>query len=781
MQISSALKNGILVLSLEGRLDSLGALDLGEYLKQHLKETDRTAVFDMEGVPYMSSAGIRVIISAEKTLKGRNGRLHLSGVQPYPLSVLEMTGFSTLLSLHRTCRDAVLAAQATADRAGCTGDAASTVSYHLKGAEFLVTRRGTDKGVLEITGINPCGPGGDRDEGMAIIVSALPGACSMGWGAPGQQTGQSTIPMGDFLSLGPVATWLSPDSHDTVDYLILDKKQASIPVTASFLIAQPGAHQFLVSMQSEESNGITFSDLLDALQEIARRSEPGYEGILSLSFSGESPALHVLDQVKPPEIAANSGSVFLAGCAVVLDPSFRSGHWGDAIQKILVHEKPSHAGNHSRIIGLVFPATSREESEIPSERVSRELLSGTPVVLRHLSADTIIRKATILLAIISEIRQNTGTEIIIDGEVGGWNPDYERIVQNIHHECAEVHLHPLSGGFSGSLVFRDDACDRQGRREMPFVLKLDRWENIRAEIEGYEGHVKRYIQNNATQIIETCRSGDYGGILYTFVGIQGLESRISSLEEYYLTRPTDEVQKVFDTLFRKVLRTWYGQPRLRDLPLYRIYSGVFNYDAVKEWARSRYGISPDEEYLALPYGMGRSYNPLYFMDHVLPGRLSSHWNVYEGSVHGDLNMKNVLMDDEKNMWLIDFAMTGHSHILKDIAKLECVLKFEMIPVVSKDRLLSLASLEQGFLTSARFGDIPKIPEEITDPDVLKAFSVIQQLRKYADTLTLLDEDIRQYYLALLYYTLCVPAYVSVNEYMKEFAWISSSLLCNALK
>ncbi|MFA5002336.1 MAG: STAS domain-containing protein [Methanolinea sp.] len=154
MQISSVLKDGILVLSLEGRLDSLGALDLGEYLKQHLKETDRTAVFDMEAVPYLSSAGIRTIISAEKMLKGRNGRLHLSRVQPYPLSVLEMTGFSTLLSLHPTCEDAVLAARATVDRAGHTGDA-SPVSYTLKGADFLVTRTGTDKGVLEITGIHP--------------------------------------------------------------------------------------------------------------------------------------------------------------------------------------------------------------------------------------------------------------------------------------------------------------------------------------------------------------------------------------------------------------------------------------------------------------------------------------------------------------------------------------------------------------------------------------------------------------------------------------------------
>lgn len=51
---------------------------------------------------------------------------------------------------------------------------------------------------------------------------------------------------------------------------------------------------------------------------------------------------------------------------------------------------------------------------------------------------------------------------------------------------------------------------------------------------------------------------------------------------------------------------------------------------------------------------------------------------------------------------------------------------------------------------------------------------------YADTVTLPDDDIRQYNLALLYYTLPVPAYVSVNDKAKEYAWISSSLICNTL-
>ncbi|OPX69833.1 MAG: STAS domain protein [Methanoregulaceae archaeon PtaB.Bin108] len=784
MQVSSTRQDGILVLSMDGRLDSLGAIDLGDSFERHLEETDRTAVFDMEHVPYLSSAGIRVIISAEKTLKGRRGKLHLSGVQPYPLSVLEMTGFSTLLSLHPSCRDAVLAAHATAARAAEEGEHYPRI-WHAKRAEFTVIRTGTDRNTLEIFGTPHEGGTGDSAEGLAIQVNIPSTSSSMGWGAPGRQTGHAKIPEGDFLSLGPVAAWLPPESHDILDYLIIDTKQASIPVTASFLIVSSGSPQFTVKVRSEEEQGIAFSDLIEALQDFARNSTPSYRGILSLTFCGESSRVSLIDTSQPaglpdPAHASASRERSMAGCAIVADPAYQSGGWDSTILHTLAGDVQVPRGYSPRIMCLMFPTIQEPESSDPCETVSYVLSSGVPAVLRHLSTATTIKRATFHLSIILDVRQNRGTEIVIEGEVRGWNPDYERIVRDVHHECAEIHLHPLSGGFSGSLVFRDDAYDRQGRREMPFVLKLDRWKNIKAEIDGYEGHVKRYIQNNATQIIETGRSGEYGGILYTFVGIQGSQGRISSLEEYYLNHQTGEVLTVFDTLFRKVLRAWYGQPRLKDLPLYRVYADIFNYGAVKEWAKSRYGISPDEEFFELPYGLGRSKNPLYFMDHVLPQRLPSLWNVYEGSVHGDLNMKNVLMDEEKNMWLIDFAMTGHSHILRDIAKLECVLKFEMIPILSEDRLAKLASLEQVFLKPDRFGEIPIIPGYITDSDIQKAFSVIQQLRRYADTITLLDEDIRQYYLALLYYTLCVPAYVSVNEYMKEYAWISSSLLCNTL-
>ena len=791
MKIESGRYEGVLVLSLEGRLDARAAMDLEEEFRDHTLGTDRTLVLDMEGVAYLSSAGIRTILAAEKRMRGRNGCIHLSSLQPYPRSVLEMTGFLTLLSIHSRRDEAVRAARATL--AADTGDRRESdpVSFTIRGAEYHATRTGSGTTILGITGYAPdrdrCGP----DDGMALPAMVSTAACSLGLGVPGRPDEQVTGATGDLFSIGNIVVWLPPGSGDAPEYLVLDPKMTGIPLTTPFLIASSGPPQILVQMRAGSTEGVMLSGIFDALSRIAVEAGSGYRGVLALSFAAWSPEVRTHGpNPGDPDTAGSSGIseqvlghpsiATLAGCAIAIDPGVQPSHFRGAVADALVRRFPHYPGAEPRAMSLVFRELPLSDEQSPAQTLEQGLSSGIQATLCHLSSRTMIRRATIQVWVISDILLLRGPEVIVGGDAPGWNPDYERIAKLVHHDCAEVRLHPISGGFSGSLVFRDEAYDRQGRREMPFVLKLDSWSSIRAEIDGYEGNVKRYIQNNATQIIQAERSGEYGGILYTFVGIQGPQSRIFSLEEFYLSHSTGEVLEVFDVLFRKVLRAWYGQPRIRDMPLYQVYADIFMYEGVKQWAERRYGISAGDKYIELPHAMGRSINPLYFMESVVPERTRETWSVYEGSVHGDLNMKNVLMDDERNIWLIDFAMTGHSHILRDIAKLEAVLKFEMIPVASDERLRLLLDLEREFLRPGKLGEIPEIPDGIQDPDIVKALSVVTKLRRYADTVTLLDEDIRQYYLALLSYTLCVPAFVSVNDAMREYAWISASLLCTIL-
>jgi len=72
--------------------------------------------------------------------------------------------------------------------------------------------------------------------------------------------------------------------------------------------------------------------------------------------------------------------------------------------------------------------------------------------------------------------------------------------------------------------------------------------------------------------------GDYGGILYTFVGIRAHRAGFFSLEEFYPDPFSGDMLEVFDILLGKFSGQWYGQPRLRDLPCIAFTARIFNYE-----------------------------------------------------------------------------------------------------------------------------------------------------------------------------------------------------------
>jgi anti-anti-sigma factor len=67
----------------------------------------RRVVVDLALVEYMSSAGLRVLLSAMKRLKAREGRMALAGLQPPVLEVFNLTGFSRIFSMGATRDEAV--------------------------------------------------------------------------------------------------------------------------------------------------------------------------------------------------------------------------------------------------------------------------------------------------------------------------------------------------------------------------------------------------------------------------------------------------------------------------------------------------------------------------------------------------------------------------------------------------------------------------------------------------------------------------------------------------
>jgi anti-anti-sigma factor len=87
----SELGQGGRCVSLRGRLDTLAAPMLDERLAPLLESDSVTALlFDLAGLEYISSSGIRCLIKARRALEGRGGGIAVSNIQPPVRRVLDI-------------------------------------------------------------------------------------------------------------------------------------------------------------------------------------------------------------------------------------------------------------------------------------------------------------------------------------------------------------------------------------------------------------------------------------------------------------------------------------------------------------------------------------------------------------------------------------------------------------------------------------------------------------------------------------------------------------------
>lgn len=96
MQIKKELENNVLVLALEGRLDTVTAPELEREIND--LSGVRDLVIDMKNLEYISSAGLRVILKAQKTMNTQVS-MKLKDVGESIMEVFEITGFSDILTI----------------------------------------------------------------------------------------------------------------------------------------------------------------------------------------------------------------------------------------------------------------------------------------------------------------------------------------------------------------------------------------------------------------------------------------------------------------------------------------------------------------------------------------------------------------------------------------------------------------------------------------------------------------------------------------------------------
>ena len=96
MEIAKRTEGDRTIIAVTGRVDTTTAPELDAGLKLAGNET---LTLDLSGVPYMSSAGLRCLLTAQKTMMAGGGSMTIVGVQAAVMEVLELTGFSNILTI----------------------------------------------------------------------------------------------------------------------------------------------------------------------------------------------------------------------------------------------------------------------------------------------------------------------------------------------------------------------------------------------------------------------------------------------------------------------------------------------------------------------------------------------------------------------------------------------------------------------------------------------------------------------------------------------------------
>jgi anti-anti-sigma factor len=102
--------SGLTVVFLAGRMDAGNAGEFNEAFAEVMEKRPAALVIDLAGLQYISSAGLRSVLTLIKAAKTSNTALKFCAMQPMVADVFKVSGFSAMLSIFDTL-DAALAGE----------------------------------------------------------------------------------------------------------------------------------------------------------------------------------------------------------------------------------------------------------------------------------------------------------------------------------------------------------------------------------------------------------------------------------------------------------------------------------------------------------------------------------------------------------------------------------------------------------------------------------------------------------------------------------------------
>ncbi|WP_031482770.1 STAS domain-containing protein [Maridesulfovibrio frigidus] len=272
------------VVSMGERIDAYGSVELDKVLNDLLLDESLACMaFDMEGVRYISSAGIRSIVKTLKALRQRKGALAICGLRSYCKNVLDTAGMTSSLDIFVSRSDAMNFLQ--------------SVQWERQALENWDNLEKMDSPIGDFRFIP-----GDNSQTEIKVIGSMADVLysrvkesrmfsrrfsqteySIGVGGLGESPEDYMKVLGGMITIGGTMGWLPTDGHDLADFLVPQNDTGSVLIRTPFNLSIGGGFNEYVMFNSSEEGGTTLDKLYRGLFLLARRRRRDFKGVLGVA------------------------------------------------------------------------------------------------------------------------------------------------------------------------------------------------------------------------------------------------------------------------------------------------------------------------------------------------------------------------------------------------------------------------------------------------------------------------------------------------------------------
>lgn len=310
----------------------------------------------------------------------------------------------------------------------------------------------------------------------------------------------------------------------------------------------------------------------------------------------------------------------------------------------------------------------------------------------------------------------------------------------------------------------------------PYIVKLARAEKVQKEVGNYLKYIFRRLPEGFIARLEhSAILWDIGGACYSYIG----QFDVKTFSSYYEENPIANIEECLTSFFGGVWGRHYEQAHDKhNVSLFTLYSSVW-----EDWYEKRVkGFLPsDFTYLKTDNTTSGLPQPIEWFEKKIAeptNDLSIVDKTRIGITHGDLHGDNMLVDNKKNVWVIDFERCGEGHILQDFIELEADI-FNRLEEHNDNfpAYLKMCFTVLGQKNIQGFNNLEIASEDIRIEKALQTISILRSLACQHTTIT----DAREYMFGLLFNMIFRAAMVrKISLEKSQRPLLLASLICHRL-